>query len=158
MATRRRRTRKLDPADRIDHLYLHILDVSRRWSRDPKWDLDGRPCEGFRSNDELTISALVKHPNRLQVTELQLTIYSREDDFVERDYLGSCNRVYGSRTVMSACEWLPLAEAMALAPSLVERRFVEFELRIKGFFRARGWVVGTAFNTRATSREELPGE
>ena len=104
------------------------------------------------------LAGAVRHRNRLAFERLQLTIYSNEPGKDEGQYFGICNRVRGDRALLSATVWLPLPELMQLAPDLVAGRFVELELRVKGFFRSRGSVPGITFNTRATPDDELPAD
>ena len=157
MATsRRRKARKPDPKDRWDDFVFSITNAARRWSRSARWDHGGRNMLGFHSSDHLDLVGAVRHRNRLEFERLQLTIYSNEPGKDEGLFFGMCDRVRGDHALLSATVWLPLPELMQLAPELVAGRFVELELRVKGFFRSRGTVPGITFNTRVTPDDELP--
>ena len=159
MATsRRRKARKPDPKDRWDDFVFSITNAARRWSRSARWDQGGRNMLGFQSTDHLDLVGAVRHRNRLEFERLQLTIYSNEPGKDEGLFFGMCDRVRGDHALLSATVWLPLPELMQLAPELVAGRFVELELRVKGFFRSRGTVPGITFNTRVTPDDELPGD
>ena len=156
MATgrRSRRARKPRPEDRIDDLFFKIESVRRRWSRGPRLDINTRKANGIESSDHLEFTGVTCQSNELGIDRVQLTVYGRSRDDGEYEYLGFCDRVRGDRELLTACVWFPLAEVMALAPSLLERQFVELELRIRGFFRSKGRVQSIEFHTQLAAYED----
>ncbi len=156
MATgkRSRRARKPRPEDRLDDLFFKIDSVKRRWSRGPRLDINTRKADGIESSDHLEFTGVTSQSNELGIDRVQLTMYGRSRDDGEYEYLGFCERVRGDRELLTVCVWLPLAEVMALAPSLLERQFVELELRIRGFFRSKGRVQSIGFHTQIAAYED----
>jgi hypothetical protein len=156
MATgKRRKARKPDPRDRIDDLYFRIESVRRSWSRAPGWDISMRRQVGMETSDQVEIDAVACAPNELEFDRLQLTIHSRTgDDVTGGEFLGLCDRMRGDRGLLTGYLWVPTAELMALAPSLVARQFVEVELRIRGFFRSKGRIQSLQFKTQMSAYED----
>lgn len=155
MATgkRSRRARKPRPEDRLDDLFVKIESVKRRWSRGPRLDINTRKADGIESSDHLEFTGVTSQSNELGIDRVQLTMYGRSRDDGEYEYLGFCDRMRGDRGLLTACVWIPLAEVMALAPSLLDRQFVELELRIRGFFRSKGRVQSIEFHTQVAAYE-----
>jgi hypothetical protein len=156
MATgKRRKARKPDPQDRIDDLYFRIENVRRTWSRGPHWDSAMRRQVGIETSDYLEIDAVACEPNQLEFDRLQLTIHSRTgDDGLGSEFLGICDRMRGERGLLIGYLWVPAAELMALAPSLVARQFVEVEIRIRGFYRNKGRIQSLQFKTQMSAYED----
>ena len=157
MATgkRRRRATKPRPEDRLDDLSFKIESVKRRWSRGPRWDINTRRANGIESSDHLEFTGVTCQSNELGIDRVQLTMYGRSRGIDgEYEYLGFCDRMRGDRGLLTACVWFPLAEVMALAPSLLERQFVELELRVRGFFRNKGRIQSMGLNTQMTAYED----
>ncbi len=156
MATRKRRkARKPDPRDRIDDLFFRIENVRRTWSRHPSWDSSMRRQVGIETSDYLEIDGVACEPNQLEFDRLQLTIHSRTGhDGTGGEFLGICDRMRGDRGLLTAYLWVPTAELMALAPSVVARQFVEVELRIRGFFRSKGRIQSLQFKTQMSAYED----
>jgi hypothetical protein len=155
MATgKRRKARKPDPRDRIDDLFFRIENVRRTWSRHPSWDSSMRRQVGIETSDYLEINGVAREPNQLEFDRLQLTIYSRTgDDGTGGEFLGICDRMRGDRGLLLGYLWVPTAELMALALSVVARQFVEVELRIRGFFRNKGRIQSLQFKTQMSAYE-----
>ena len=156
MATgKRRKARKPDPRDRINDLFFRIASVRRTWSRHPGWDISMRRQVGIETSDQLEVDAVACAPNELEFDRLQLTIHSRTgDDVTGGEFLGLCDRMRGDRGLLLAYLWVPTAELMALAPSVVARQFVEVELRIRGFFRNKGRIQSLQFKTQMSAYED----
>ena len=156
MATRkRRRKRTPNPQDRIDDLFFRIESVRRRWSRGPRWDSYSRSPVGMETSDELEIEGVACEPNALEFDRVQLTIHSRAaDDGSDREFLGLCDRMRGDRGLLTGYLWIPTAEVMALAPSLVARQFTEMQLRVRGFFRSKGRIQSLQFKTQMSAYED----
>lgn len=156
MATgKRRKARKPDPRDRIDDLFFRIASVRRTWSRGPRWDSAMRRQVGIETRDQLEIDAVACAPNELEFERLQLTIYSRTGaDGTGGEFLGICDRMRGDRGLLIGYLWVPTAEVMALAPSVVTRQFVEVELRVRGFFRSKGRIQSLQFKTQMSAYED----
>jgi len=156
MAKRRRhKARKPDPRDRVDDLFFRIENVRRTWSRGPRWDSSMRRQVGIDTSDQLEIDGVACETNQLEFDRLQLSIYSRTgDDGTGREFLGICDRMRGDRGLLIGFLWVPTAEVMALAPSLVARQFVEVELRVRGFFRSKGRIQSLRFKTQMSAYED----
>jgi len=109
---------------------------------------------GIETRDQLEIDAVACAPNELEFDRLQLTIYSRTgDEGIGDEFLGICDRMRGDRGLLVAYLWMPAAEVMVLAPSLVARQFVEVELRVRGFFRSKGRIQSLQFKTQMSAYE-----
>ena len=60
----------------------------------------------------------------------------------------------GDRGLLTAYVWAPPRTSWHSAPSLLERQFVELELRVRGFFRNKGRVQSIEFHTQVSARED----
>ena len=152
---RRRRARKPRPEDRLDDLSFRIESVKRRWSRGPRWDSATRRQVGIESSDHLEIAGVACESNTLEFDRVNLTIYSRSGEETDAgEYLGLCDRMRGDRGLLIAYLWAPPQDILALGPPLLERQFVELELRVRGFFRNKGRLQSIEFHTQVSARED----
>jgi hypothetical protein len=151
----RRRARKPRPEDRLDDLSFKIESVKRRWSRGPRWDSTMRRQVGIESSDQLEIAGVTCQPNALEFDRVHLTIHSRSGDEMDAgEFLGLCDRMRGDRGLLIAYLWAPPQDILALGPPLLERQFVELELRVRGFFRNKGRIQSMGLHTQMTAYED----
>ena len=152
---RRRRATKPRPEDRLDDLSFKIESVKRRWSRGPRWDSTMRRQVGIESSDSLEIAGVACQPNELEFDRVHLTIHSRSGDEIDAsEFLGLCDRMRGDRGLLVAYLWAPPQDMLALGPPLLERQFVELELRVRGFFRNKGRIQSMGLHTQMTAYED----